>query len=68
MTIAIIHRRPPRPPGLAIRTLNIRDDRDFGLAQDIWVVERGGFKVMILTKTKISKMLYCWNRLGYDVT
>ena len=27
-----------------------------------------GFGVMILTKTKISTTVYCWNRLGFEVT
>ena len=61
-------RRPPRPPGLAIGTLNIRDGRGFGLAQAIRVVQRGYFGVMLLTETKISTTAYCRNRLGYDMT
>ena len=47
-------RRPPHPPGIAIRTLNIWDGRGFGLAQAIWAVEHGGFDVMLLTETKIQ--------------
>ena len=43
------HRRPPRPPGLAIGTLNIQDGRGFGLAQAIQAVERRGFDVMLIT-------------------
>ena len=61
-------RRPRRPPGLAIGTLNIRDGRDFGLAQAIWVLVRGGFDVMLLTKTKIQSEACLHNRLVYDVT
>ena len=60
--------RPPRPPGIAIGTLNISDGQFFGLAQAIRAVERGGFDVMLLTETKISTTAYCWNRLGYEVT
>ena len=70
-----LHRAPlpPRiwtscPPGISISTLNIRDGWGFGLVQDIRVMERGGFGVMILTKTKISTTVYCWNRLGFEVT
>ena len=61
-------RRPPRLLGLAIGTLNIQDGRGFGMVQAIRVVDRGGFDVMILTKTKISTTEYCWNRLRYEVT
>ena len=61
-------RRPPLPTGLAIGTLNIQDVQDFGLAQAIRTVERRGFDMMILTKTKISTTIYCRNRLVYDVT
>ena len=64
---------PPRfwplcPTGLSIGTLNIRDGQGFGLAKAIWAVEHGGFEVMVLTKTKISTLAYCWNRIGYKVT
>ena len=61
-------RRPPHPTRIAIRALNILDGRGFGLAQAIWAVERGGFDVMLLTETKISTMVYCRNRLRYEVT
>ena len=47
-------RRPPCPPGLAIGTLNVWDGRGFKMVQAIRAVERGGFNVMKLTKTKIS--------------
>ena len=40
--------RHPRPPGLAIGTLNIQDGRGFGLSQAIWAVERGGVDMMLL--------------------
>ena len=60
--------RPPYPPGLAIRTLNIRYGRGFGLAQAIWAVERGGLDVMLLTKTKIYTPSYFRNWLGCDMT
>ena len=62
------HRRSLRPPGISIRKLNIWDGRGFGLAQAIQAVDRRGFNVMILTKTKISTTAYCRNRLGYEVT
>ena len=60
--------RPPRPPGLAIGTLNIQDGWSFGLTQAIWAVERRGFDVMLLTKTRIPATAYCRNLLGYEVT
>ena len=56
------------PPGIAIRTLNIWDGWEFGLAQAIQAVEHGGLDVMVLTETNISMKSYCWNRIGYDVT
>ena len=59
--------RTPRPPGLAIGMLNIRDGRGFGLAQSIWAVESRGFDVMLLTETKISTTEYFRNWLGYKV-
>ena len=31
----------------------------------IWVMERGGFDVMILTKVKIFTTAYCRNRIRY---
>ena len=49
---------PQRPPGITIRTINIRYCRRFGLAQAIREVERGGFDVMLLTKTKIQSEAY----------
>ena len=61
-------RRPPRLLGLVIRVLNIRDGHGFGMAQAIRVVERGGFDVMLLTKTKISTTAYFWHMLEYKVT
>ena len=60
--------RPPRPPRLAIRTLNIRDGRGFGLAQAIREMEHRGFERMLLTETKIFTTAYCRDRLGYKVT
>ena len=38
------------------------------MTQAIHTVEIGGFDVMILTKTKISTTVYCWNWLGFEVT
>ena len=49
-------------------TLNIRDGWGFRLAQAIRAVERGGFDVMLLTKTKIQLEAYSHNRLGFIVT
>ena len=46
-------RRTPFPPGLVIRTVNIRHRRGFGLVQAILAVEHGGFDVMILTEKEI---------------
>ena len=62
------HLPPPRPTVLSIGKLNIRDVRGFRLEQTIWEVDRGGFYVMILTKTKISITVYCQNRPRYKVT
>ena len=61
-------RLPWRLPGLAIRTLNIRDGRGFGMVQAIRAVECGGFDVMLLTDTKILLEAYLNNCLGYNVT
>ena len=47
-------RRPPLPPGLDIRTLNIWDGQGFGLAQAIRAVEYGEFDLMLLTETNIK--------------
>ena len=60
-------RRPPRPQILSIRTFNICDGRGFKLAQAIWEVQIGSFKLMILTETKVTDQAYCHSRLGYDV-
>ena len=60
-------RRPPCPPGLAIGTPNIWNDRSFGLAQAIWAVECGGFDIILLTETKIQTEAFSHNRLGYNV-
>ena len=57
-------RRPPHPPSITIRTLNIKDSTVFRLAQAIWVVERGGFDVMVLIVTDIQYEAYSYNRLG----
>ena len=59
---------PPRPPGISTGTLNIKDDRGFGLAQVIRVVERGFFDFMLLTETKIQTKVCYHNQLGYNVT
>ena len=64
----LTRRQPPHPPRLAIGALNIRYGWVFGLAQDIRVVERGGFDAMILTKTNMSTTAYFRNRLVYKVT
>ena len=45
-------RRSTCPPGLAIRTLNIRDYRGFGLSQAIRSVEHVGFDIILLTEKK----------------
>ena len=63
-----MRRRPRCAPRLAIGTLNIRDGRDFGLAQAIRVLVCGGFDVMLLTKTEIQLEAYSHNFLGYNVT
>ena len=45
--------QPQRPLELAIGTLNPRCVQGFGLVQAIWLVERGGFDVILLIKTKL---------------
>ena len=62
------HHRPRRPPRIAIGNLNIRDGQGFRLALAIRTVERRGFDVILLTKTKIQSETYLHNRFGYDVT
>ena len=61
-------RRTQRPPRIAIGNLNIWDNQGFGLAQAIRAVERGGFDVMLTTKTKIQSEAYSHNILDYNVT
>ena len=57
------YHQPPRPPGPAIGTLNIRGGWGCGLAQDIWVVEHGGLDIMETIQTEA-----CWNnRRGYGM-
>ena len=51
--------QPPLPPGIAIGTLNIRDDRVFGIVQVILVVDLGRFDLMVLTETNISTTMHC---------
>ena len=62
-----LRRRPWRPPGLSIKTLNIQDGRGFELAQSIQTVERGGFDEMLITKTKIQLEAYSHDRLSYNM-
>ena len=59
-------RHTPRPPGIAIRKLKIRDGRGYGLAQAIRKVERGGFYLMALTET-IRTEACSNNQWGYDM-
>ena len=56
----------PRPPGLDIGTLNIRDGRVCRLAQIIREVERGRLDLVSLMK-KIRMEECSNNRRGYDV-
>ena len=60
-------RRLPGPLILVIRTLNIRNGRSFGLVQEVQVVKLGGFNLMVITKIKISTMVFFWNCLGYNI-
>ena len=60
--------QPSHTTRLVIGKFNIQDGRDFGLAQAIWAVDRGGFDMMILTETNISTTTHCLNRLRYEVT
>ena len=61
-------RRPPRLPSLAIRKINIRDGRGFGLAEAIQEMERRGFDVMLLMETNIQLEAYSHKQLNYVVT
>ena len=61
MLTSLPYCRPLHPPGLAIETLNIRDCWGFGMTQAIRMVERGGFDMMLITKIKISMIVYCRN-------
>ena len=68
-TVQLPPRRwPPLHPGIVIRSLNVWNDRGFGLAQDIRAVECGGSDRMILTEIKTQTEAYYHNRLGYDLT
>ena len=60
-------RRPPPLLGISIVGINVHDGKGFGIAQVVQVVELGVFNLMVLTKTKISTVFYCRNRLGYDI-
>ena len=51
---------------LIIGTLNTPDDRIYVLAQTIRSVERGGFDIILLVKTKIQKEAYSHIQVGYD--
>ena len=59
--------RTLRPPGFAIRTIDIRDSRGLGIAQAVLTVKLGGFDLRVLTETKISMALYCRNQLKYNI-
>ena len=56
----------PLPPGISIRTRNIRYGRCCGLAKDIQEVEHSGLDLMSLMETIQMKACYN-NRRGYDV-
>ena len=59
--------QPPRPPGPAIRTLNIRYGRGCGLSQDILEEERGGLDIMYLKET-IQREELSNNQRDYGVS
>ena len=60
-------RRKPCPQGLSIGIYNIRDGQGFRLAQAIRAVQVGGFNLMVLTETKVTRKSYCHTRLGLEV-
>ena len=68
MAVPPPHRRPSRPPGIAIGTLIIQDGKGFGVAQAIRMMERRGLDVMLLTEKNIQTKAYSQNKLGYKVT
>ena len=49
----------PRPRGLSLRTLNIRNGRGYGLVQAMQGVHILGFYLMILTDTNNTNQAYC---------
>ena len=59
--------RTPRPRGIFLGILNIRDGRCYGILQSIRAVHIGGFDLMILMETKITNQYYCRSRLGYNI-
>ena len=62
-------RKPtPRPPGLNLGTLNIRDGRSSGLAMAIREFQQGNYDIVIATETKITDEVYTKHTLGYEVT
>ena len=58
---------PSGLPRLAIGTLNICNVMGFRIAQEVQVVDLGGFNLMVLTKTNISMTAYFRNQIGYNM-
>ena len=59
--------RTPRPQGLSLGTLNIRNGWGFRITQAIRVVHIGGFVLMILTETKITNQSSYHISMGYKL-
>jgi hypothetical protein len=63
-----LHQPKPRPPGIILGTLNIRDGRNSGLAIAIREFQQGNYNIIVATETKISNDIYAKHTLGYEVT
>ena len=63
-----LHRRPPRPSRIDIRTLDIPDGKGFRLVQAIRAVEPRGVDVVLMTDKKIQTEANSHNQIGYEVT
>ena len=50
--------------GLNLGMYNIRYGREFGLPQEIRVVDRSNYDLMLLMENNVLDAVYCRNRLG----
>jgi hypothetical protein len=68
LSMPLLAPKPPRPPGLVLGTLNIRDGRSSGLAIAIWEFQQGNYDIVVATETKIQDEVYAKHTLGFKVT